>query len=691
MDNKLIQLHELLHRFSALRNCEETDALFSEYSESMNAASDSALSAVLDDLRMLCDELISSRCMVSADGSDSAGRLTPQQQAEYAEADRVISLNLFNYHFQPIINAHNGEIYAYEALMRPDSDICTSPYHIIKYAEYSKRLNDIERATFMNVLKLIGILDKNYRFFNQKRIFINSIPKTVLSEDDRKSVNQLLTTYSDRVVVEMTEQAELNDPELDAIKKMYSELGVKIAIDDYGTGYSNIQNLLRYMPDYVKIDRSLLSGIQNDQKKRHFVREIIDFCHDNNILALAEGVETEEELHTVIKLGADLIQGYYTSRPARAVIEAIPDSIRQEIVRYHQEREDGRAKQVYTADSNERISLDRLVKEDYTSVLITESSGDVTLVGTPGAVTRIHIDVAKYYKGCVTLENANILSEKNRPAIDIGANSDVKLLLAGNNKLDKGGIRVPEDSRLLCCGIGDLSISVDGLCFYAIGNDEGSRHGELVFEQGILIENTSPSGICIGSGLGGVIRIRQGRFSFNMRGYVGVGIGALNADTDIELFACDMNMDLTLEHGVGIGSLYGSAKANIQHASVKIDLSGSELVGIGTINGSEDCLEICEASAALNVFGDNCSAIAALNGNTHFELSKAGLNITASGDKAMAIGGHNGTTNISLVNSATSIDLSSSSYQANFVPKENVIISGGRTKFTVNGTEYLYK
>ena len=123
-------------------------------------------------------------------------------------------------------------------------------------------------------------------------------------------------------------------------------MGIRIAVDDYGSGYSNVSNLLRYMPNYVKIDRSLLSDIQNSPKKRHFVREIIQFCHDNDIMALAEGIETAEELHTVILLGADLIQGYYTARPAPEIIDSIPHDIKQMIIRYHQEHEDGRDQQI---------------------------------------------------------------------------------------------------------------------------------------------------------------------------------------------------------------------------------------------------------------------------------------------------------------------------------------------------------
>ena len=127
----------------------------------------------------------------------------------------------------------------------------------------------------------------------------------------------------------------LDDSNLDRLKEFFASLDIDIAVDDYGTGYSNISNLLRYMPNYVKIDRSLLSEIQNKPQKQHFVREIIDFCHNNDILALAEGVETSEELSQVIHLGADLIQGFYTARPSATPIERIDDTVRSQIKRFN--------------------------------------------------------------------------------------------------------------------------------------------------------------------------------------------------------------------------------------------------------------------------------------------------------------------------------------------------------------------
>ena len=136
------------------------------------------------------------------------------------------------------------------------------------------------------------------------------------------------------VVVELTEQSEISDSELDHMKATYERMGIETAVDDYGTGYSNVSNLLRYTPNYVKIDRALLSGIQDSPQKQHFVRDIIEFSHNNGILALAEGVETTEELKTVIMLGADLVQGYYLAMPGKDMVQSISSMVVDEIKKY---------------------------------------------------------------------------------------------------------------------------------------------------------------------------------------------------------------------------------------------------------------------------------------------------------------------------------------------------------------------
>lgn len=259
-------------------------------------------------------------------------KLSEEELLEAKTVGHILDDNLFTYHFQPIVNAKDGSIYAYEALMRANTEPRVSPVQIIKYAEHLGRLYDVEKATFFNVIKCV---EDNRRLFEGKKVFINSIPGEQLEGDDANHLAIKMQKFSSSVVVELTEQSEADDDALERMKEGFRAMGVETAVDDYGTGYSNIINLLRYAPDYVKIDRMLLTGIQDNLQKQHFVKSIIGFAHENNFKALAEGVETTQELETVIALGVDLIQGYYTAKPNAEVVQEISKEIQNEIVEYY--------------------------------------------------------------------------------------------------------------------------------------------------------------------------------------------------------------------------------------------------------------------------------------------------------------------------------------------------------------------
>ena len=260
-------------------------------------------------------------------------KFTGEEKKLASRIEDILDNNRFDYHFQPIIETSRGNIFAYEALMRHISDPYIAPPVIIEYAERMGRIEEVERYTFMNVL---DIIESHPDVFAGKKVFINSLPGIRVTEEFRSSVIDRIKALSDMVVIELTEHHELDDITLSNMKAEYDAAGVQVAIDDYGTGYSNIVNLLRYMPDYVKIDRMLTAGIEDNPQKQHFVSEIVQFAHENRFKILSEGVETSAEMETCIKLGADLIQGYYTARPEKEIIPELPQSKREEIYRYYE-------------------------------------------------------------------------------------------------------------------------------------------------------------------------------------------------------------------------------------------------------------------------------------------------------------------------------------------------------------------
>ena len=687
-EQKLRLIHSFLNDITRIPNRAELNSLAESYAEKLGIdpteRQEDMIHRLWRDAEMLGGKLIAKTDSESSYLNKRLNALTEEEKAELAEVEGIISENRFDYHFQPIVNASDGEIYSYEALMRPRSGKSLSPYHIIKYAELTERLDEIERATFLNVL---NIIDTKKEMFSGRRVFINSIPNTKLYGEDLRNACRLLVSHSDTVVVEMTEQSEPDEHELSVLKERYRNMNVQIAIDDYGTGYSNVKNLLMYMPNYVKIDRSLISGIQNSSTKRHFVREIIEFCHDNGIMALAEGVETPEELRSVILMGVDLIQGFYTARPCAEVIDAIPHDIRQEIKRYCQERQDGKGQQIYTAEGSERILLDKLVKDDYQCILIGD--GDVTIVGQPLLDTDMHIEVSKGFKGRITLENVSLSNVKNRPCIDIGDDCEAVLVMLGENKLDKSGIRVPESAKLTFEGEGRLSIRLSDAECFGIGNGISLKHGELIFDQQgcIRIDADCKTAIGIGSGLGGKISVKQGQFILNISGDMGIAIGAFYADSELDINNCDINADISVSRGAAIGSLTCRADIHIWKSSAKLYMGGTEITAIGTVGGDSSSVLIDDANVIVNIRAARCTCVGALDGSSSFRVERASFRGTAIGEKGLAFGGFSKNTEASFIYADITVAMETEIDYREYMSGDKLEIVSGRTSFTVNGKE----
>ena len=526
-----------------------------------------------------------------SDEDDSC--MDSQKQVE--RISEILDHNKIKYFFQPIVNAHTGDIFAYEALMRADIEPYISPQTVIKYAELFGRLYDVEEATFKNVL---GIIDKRGdEFCEGSKIFINSIPGQHLDLEDLDGIGNVLAVQGNRVVVEFTEENELSDKELSELKASYGRMGMENAIDDYGTGYSNISNLLRYMPRYLKIDRSLLSEIHMSPHKQYFVKDIIAFCEENNILSLAEGIETQEELATVIFLGVDLIQGYYTGRPTEKIVKEIDPEVKEVILRYNLMDKDDKNNSVYVAGRESRVQLQSLISGDTRKIRVTNGAvtfKDITITGIPGVKSKICLTVDEGYSGRITLENVNY-SGKNKPAaIILGENCNVTLVLKGENFLEDGGILVPESSRLVIEGDGNLNINVNEIESFGIGNNMSSSAGNIIFEQDgtVDVSINASKGVCIGAGHGAGINIRRGRYYLKMSGNQGVGIGTLIGDAAPVISNCQINLTSTMMTSVGIGSLEGNVKLKVERISYISNFNGNEISTIGSIRRGKCNIDI---------------------------------------------------------------------------------------------------
>jgi EAL domain-containing protein (putative c-di-GMP-specific phosphodiesterase class I) len=101
---------------------------------------------------------------------------------------------------------------------------------------------------------------------------------------------------------------------LDAIEPLRAR-GARLAVDDMGAGYSGLRQITTVMPSYLKLDRSLVTGIDSDSDRAALVGALVGYSQQVGCLLVAEGVETEAELQAVRRLGVPLVQGFYLSRP----------------------------------------------------------------------------------------------------------------------------------------------------------------------------------------------------------------------------------------------------------------------------------------------------------------------------------------------------------------------------------------
>ena len=617
--------------------------------------------------------------------------LTAEEQEEARVVHDILENNLLNYHFQPIIEASTGNIYAYEALMRAAVEPYMAPPVVLKYAEFFNRLYDIEKATFNNVLHIFET--ETDSFASGSKVFINSIPAHVLKDSDFEAVTEKLADLKDRIVVEFTEQSEIKESEMAKIKKRYEDAGLQTAIDDYGTGYSNVTNLLAYMPDYVKIDRMLLTNIQKSPQKQHFVKDIISFSHENGILALAEGVETIEEYKVVLQLGVDLVQGFFVAKPSATIVKEIDPRIKKQIVELNRLIEHDAKSNVYVAGREGRISLPVLVEEGYSKIVLPNAEmtyRDITISGAPGFNTDLYIVAEDGYQGSLVLENVGLSGKQTGNSVLIGEGCDVMIEFEGECVMEGGGIRVPSSSRVIFSGDGSLKINVNKLEAYGIGNALMMNHGDLVFDQDGTIEINidSSQGIGIGSGNGGDIHINRGRYIINMSGQCGVGIGSILGETQPGVTNCECHITNTATRGVAIGSIEGDCDIYIDKLSLECKLTGSEGVVIGSLSGKKSAASINNGYVLVTGKADNLMCIGSLTSeNTLVKINLSTLNCDFSGKSSAFIGSFDPDAKISITSCTISVNGESDHNELFAASEDNIIFSDCKCTALINGED----
>lgn len=233
------------------------------------------------------------------------------------EVRRIIDNELIVPFFQPIFFLKPFKFCGLEVLSRPPvKSILANPEVLFEAALRFGLYYDLEMLGWK---KAFEVLSKNGY---QEKVFLNANPYLIESAEFSK-VKALIESFNvekNNVVLEITERSAVMDYKafFERIKD-YQAGGFEIAIDDIGGGYASLESIVEIASQFVKIDISLIRGLDENPLKRSVVKFIVNFCKENNIVSVAEGVESREELDTLLDLGVDAGQGYFLGRPSAEI------------------------------------------------------------------------------------------------------------------------------------------------------------------------------------------------------------------------------------------------------------------------------------------------------------------------------------------------------------------------------------
>ena len=218
--------------------------------------------------------------------------------------------------FFQCIRDRDGNVIKYESLVRiiTDDGKVISPFFFLDIAKQARMYHKITHI----------MIQKSLEYFKDRTelVSVNLAYEDIVNMAAQETILNMFKAYkdTDRIVVELLESESLENLELvkDFLVKLRA-LNIKIAIDDFGSGYSNFAYLLSLEPDYLKIDGSIVKNLDKDENARLIAKTIVDFAKAKNIKVVAEFVHNKEVYEIARDIGVDEYQGYYFCEPLQKV------------------------------------------------------------------------------------------------------------------------------------------------------------------------------------------------------------------------------------------------------------------------------------------------------------------------------------------------------------------------------------
>jgi EAL domain-containing protein (putative c-di-GMP-specific phosphodiesterase class I) len=244
------------------------------------------------------------------DAASNAHNLEQRERARLVDDLReTIKTRAVYVDYHPIVTAADGQIFGYEALARGAMRSLRRPEVMFEVAAESGLIWELSRLCRERAVEGIGELLKPGEV-----LFINVDPHDF--SDPEFGDTALGVADADRVVIEITERTAIKDyPKFRERLRAFRDRGFRFAVDDAGSGYAGLGSIANLEPDFIKLDISLINGIDTNFIKQDLVATLVRFADDQGAKVIAEGVEYEQEYDVVKSLGVHLVQGFFLHRP----------------------------------------------------------------------------------------------------------------------------------------------------------------------------------------------------------------------------------------------------------------------------------------------------------------------------------------------------------------------------------------
>jgi len=240
-------------------------------------------------------------------------RQAVSSQPERERADRLFQECLDDHCFalarQPIVSVRNLELCAYELLLRSRHPVLVGPLEVLDAVERCDRVADLGRAVNRLAAAQVAALPASVA------VFVNIHPAQFADPQVLHAFDPLMP-FATRVVLEITERAPLADFHgAEQALRDLADLGFRMAVDDIGSGYNSLAVLAELQPAHIKADMSIVRRVHDDPRKQRLIHLLASFASATGAELIAEGVETVEELRSLARHGAHLVQGFHVGKP----------------------------------------------------------------------------------------------------------------------------------------------------------------------------------------------------------------------------------------------------------------------------------------------------------------------------------------------------------------------------------------